>query len=72
MGRQWEQQLPDSLCRENGAIYWFNAEQFSLRRFYRMPPFGFYEMKEEDSLDINTMDDWKKAEEKVSVWQKIV
>ena len=71
MGRQWEDPLPTKIYKENGAIYWFDAGEFSLRRFYRMPPFGIYPMNEEDSLDINTMEDWEKAEEKVSLWQKV-
>lgn len=68
MGRQWEDPLPTKLYRENGAIYWFDADQFSLRRFYRMAPFAVYEMDEESSLDINTMEDWETAESIVSRW----
>ncbi len=68
MGRQWESPLPTDLYRENGAIYWFSAADFSLSRFYRQEPFAIYEMNEDDSLDINTMADWKKAEEKVKTW----
>lgn len=65
MGRQWEQPLP-TIFRENGAIYWFDAKQFSLRRFYRMEPFVMYPMTEEESVDINNLGDWAKAEEIIS------
>jgi CMP-N-acetylneuraminic acid synthetase len=68
MGRQWENSLPNYVYKENGAIYWFDAKQFSLRRFYRMPPFAIYPMDTESSLDINTMEDWNKAEEIVNGW----
>lgn len=71
MGRQWERPLPTYLYKENGAIYWFDANQFSLRRFYRMPPFAVYPMSEENSLDINTMHDWQKAEEIVKKWTMV-
>jgi CMP-N,N'-diacetyllegionaminic acid synthase len=68
MGRQWENPLPTKLYKENGAIYWFDAKQFSLRRFYRMSPFGIYPMDNESSLDINTVDDWNQADERVARW----
>ena len=68
MGRQWENPLPTYLFKENGAIYWFDAKQFSLRRFYRMAPFAIYPMNEESSLDINNLLDWERAEETVKSW----
>lgn len=71
MGRQWESPLPNYLYKENGAIYWFDAEQFSLRRFYRIAPFAIYPMNEESSLDINTMEDWEKAESIVNEWKGV-
>ena len=62
LGRQWEPPLPNSLFVENGALYWFDADEFSLKRSYRQPPYIMYEMEESDSIDINTIDDWDKAE----------
>lgn len=66
LGRQWEEEFAKTMFKENGAIYWFDADSFSLSRFYRKAPFIFYEMSEEDSVDIDTPEDWDMAEKIVS------
>jgi CMP-N,N'-diacetyllegionaminic acid synthase len=60
LGRQWEKPLPTQFFLENGAIYWFDAVEFSLKRSYRQPPFVMYEM--DTQVDINTKEDWEEAE----------
>lgn len=56
------QNLPTTF-QPNGAIYWFSAEQFLLTG--EIPRTGVfpYVMKEAISIDIDTIDDFKKAEE---------
>lgn len=56
------QRLPITF-QPNGAIYWFSAEQFLLTG--KIPRTGVfpYVMEEANSIDIDTIDDFKKAEE---------
>lgn len=62
MGRQWE----DLQWKENGAIYVFDFPTFLLVRSCRFPPYQIYPMSE--SVDINTMEDFRRAEEIISNW----
>jgi CMP-N,N'-diacetyllegionaminic acid synthase len=63
-GRQWIPRA-DKLYRENGAIYVADATRFGLERSYRLPPYVLYEMDEHDSIDLDTLDDWAKAEQEM-------
>lgn len=60
-GRQWIPEA-DKLYKENGAIYICDAYRFSLHRSYRLAPFTLYKMDERDSIDLDTLDDWERAE----------
>ena len=55
------QNLPTTL-QPNGAIYWFSAKQFLLTG--KIPRTGVfpYVMEEANSIDIDTIDDFKKVE----------
>ena len=56
------QNLPTTF-QPNGAIYWFSAEKFlSTGKIPRTGVFP-YVMEESNSVDIDTIDDFKKAEE---------
>lgn len=60
LGKQWLNEWP---FVENGAIYICNANQFSLYRTYRMPPYQMFEMDKRKSVDIDTPADFQRAAE---------
>jgi N-acylneuraminate cytidylyltransferase len=60
LGKQWLEEWP---VIENGAIYITNANQFSLYRTYRYPPYQFFQMDKRKSVDIDTPDDFIHAAE---------
>jgi CMP-N,N'-diacetyllegionaminic acid synthase len=51
----------DWLIKESGSIYVVNSQRFSEQRCYRIPPFHFYLMSEEESLDIDTPEQFEIA-----------
>jgi N-acylneuraminate cytidylyltransferase len=55
------QQLP-SLVRPNGAIYVFSADDFLNRGGFPSTQIGALHMSAEESLDIDTLDDFKRCE----------
>jgi CMP-N,N'-diacetyllegionaminic acid synthase len=63
-GRQWIPKA-DKLYKENGACYIVDSVRFSLHRSYRLAPFTLYEMDERDSVDLDTLDDWERAEREI-------
>jgi CMP-N-acetylneuraminic acid synthetase len=63
-GRQWIPKA-DKLFQENGALYLCDAYRVSLHREYRLAPFTLYEMDERDSVDLDTLDDWERAEREI-------
>lgn len=67
-GRQWDYQ-DHSIMRENGALYIMPFENVSLWGNVRKPPFQVYPMSQEDSVDLDTLDDWAKAAELMKSWK---
>jgi CMP-N,N'-diacetyllegionaminic acid synthase len=57
-GGQWEFNNY-SIVRENGSLYVLRAETFSQETVMRVPPFHIYTV--EDSIDIDTVEDFNKA-----------
>lgn len=51
----------------NGAIYFFNAQNFGESKDLFSAPLSVYEMTKADSLDIDTLQDFKQAEEILSL-----
>jgi CMP-N-acetylneuraminic acid synthetase len=51
-----------SIARENGSLYILSAETFSLHTVMRVPP--FHALIVDDTIDIDTYEDFEKAEEK--------
>lgn len=64
VGRQWIQKQ-DRLYREAGSIYVLDRVRFEMTGCSRLPPFTLYEMDERDSIDLDTLDDWERAEREV-------
>lgn len=58
LGRQAYNET-DWLVKESGAIYISNAKAFTEYKTYRVPPFHFYLMSEEESADIDSEADWQ-------------
>jgi CMP-N,N'-diacetyllegionaminic acid synthase len=68
LGGQWIPPYQKTVYQENGAIYMVETEQFSLYRSYRLAPYSVFPMSEEDSVDIDTHEDWMKAKD--LLWKK--
>ena len=62
MGRQ-DIDEREWLVKESGSIYVVDAVEFSKYRCYRLPPYQFFLMSPEDSVDIDTPDDFERAVE---------
>lgn len=60
LGKQWTNEWN---IMENGAIYITNAQQFSLYKTFRYPPYQFFEMDKRKSVDIDTPSDFQRAAE---------
>jgi CMP-N,N'-diacetyllegionaminic acid synthase len=60
LGKQWTNEWN---IMENGAIYITNAQQFSLYKTFRYPPYQFFEMDKRKSVDIDTPNDFQRAAE---------
>lgn len=58
LGTQWAPRA----FRENGAIYITSAETLAITKSKFTPPYLPYEMSREDSIDIDTEEDWQQAE----------
>jgi CMP-N,N'-diacetyllegionaminic acid synthase len=63
-GRQWINKH-DKLYREAGSIYLTDRVRFEMTGTYRLAPFVMYEMTEQDSIDLDSPDDWIRAEQEV-------
>lgn len=60
--RQGRQDIDDWLIAESGAIYVVGGEDMLRERDFRLRPFTFYPMTQEDSLDIDSTIDFAYAE----------
>jgi len=60
------QQIPE-VCGPNGAIYIFRAKDFMQKRTFPYGNIGAYLMPKERSLDIDSIDDFKLVEKKLSL-----
>jgi CMP-N-acetylneuraminic acid synthetase len=60
-GRQWTQEKR-RVFREDGAIYVLDAHVFAHERISRFSPMVLYERDQSRAVDIDTIEDWKKAE----------
>jgi CMP-N-acetylneuraminic acid synthetase len=58
------QQLPE-LVRPNGALYIFDAQWFVRNQGFVTDQIGAIEMSENDSLDIDTLDDFERCEQQL-------
>lgn len=65
------QQLP-SLVRPNGAIYIFNAEPFVDREGFPIARIGALRMLPEESLDIDTLEDFERCEAILGLIEKAI
>ncbi len=63
------QQLP-SLVRPNGAIYVFDADSFVDREGFPVARIGALPMLPEESLDIDTLEDFKRCEAALELREK--
>lgn len=70
-GRQWDYQ-DHSIWKENGSLYVMPMENLSLWTDMRMRPFQLFEMDKDDSVDLDTREDWLEAERimQESGWQR--
>lgn len=69
-GRQWDYS-EYSIVKENGALYIMPWNNVSLWGNIRKRPFQVFLMDENDSIDLDTPNDWKKAEELMVGWGNI-
>lgn len=60
-GRQWTIEKR-RVFKEDGAIYVLDAKVFAHERISRFAPMVLYERDQSKDVDIDTVEDWKKAE----------